>query len=93
MQRYVKDDEWGGSMSAWREMFLFLLFLHADALAFIFFGTSFGLPEFFFLGVLRALAFVQNVLLSALVSRLSPLLLPSWFRGDVLGRMGRRRCD
>ena len=21
------------------------------------------------------------------------LLLPGWFRGDVLGRMGRRRCD
>ena len=49
---------------------LFLLFLHADALAFLFFGPSFGLPEFFL--CLRALAFVQNVLLSALVSRLSP---------------------
>jgi len=23
----------------------------------------------------------------------SSLLLPGWFRGDVLGRMGRRRCD
>ena len=48
-------------------LFLFLLFLHADALAFYF---SFGLPEFFF--CLRALAFVRLVLLSALVSRLSP---------------------
>jgi len=53
-------------------LFLFLLFLHADALVFIFFGTSsFGLPEFFFFWV-RALAFVQHVLLSELVSRLSP---------------------
>ena len=68
---------------------------HVDALAFIFFGPSFGLPEFFFW--LRALAFIQPVLStlrSPCWSRGS-LLHPDlgWFRGDVLGRMGRRRCD
>ena len=51
---------------------LFLSFLHADALAFIFFGTSsFGLPRvlFFSLGTCPR---VLHVLLSVLVSRLSP---------------------
>ena len=53
-------------------LFLFLLFLHADALAFIFFGTSsFGLPEYS-VSLLGTCHRVQHVLLSVLVSRLSP---------------------
>jgi len=51
-------------------LFLFLLFLHADALVFIFFGPSFGSLSSFFWP--RALAFVRPFLLCALVSRLSP---------------------
>ena len=45
-----------------------------------------SLSSFFSLGI-RALAFC-----SPCWSRGS-LLLPGWFRGDVLCRMGRRRCD
>ena len=75
---------------------LFLSFLHADALAFIFFGTSsFGLPEFFFLGI-RALAFVQHVLLSGLRVGLAALscslagfeamFCVAWVGADATGR-------
>ena len=67
-------------------LFLFLLFLHADALAFIFFGTSFGLPEFFFFGYyVPSRSFRMSC--SPRWSRGS-LLLPSWFRGDP----GCRQC-
>ena len=48
-----------------------------------------SLSSFFSLGV-RALAFSMSC--SPCWSRGS-LLLPGWFRGDVLCRMGRRRCD
>ena len=51
-------------------LFLFLLFLHADALVFIFSALLLASLSSFFWP--RALAFVRPVLLSALVSRLSP---------------------
>ena len=51
-------------------LFLFLLFLHADALVFIFSALLLASLSSFFWPL--ALAFVRPVLLSALVSRLSP---------------------
>ena len=79
-------------------LFLFLLFLHADALAFIFFGPSFDLPEFFFFFGLRALAFVQNVLalrvglaaLSCSLAGFEAMFWVEWVGADATGRNNSR---
>ena len=79
-------------------LFLFLLFLHADALAFIFFGPSFGLPEFFFFFGLRALALVQNVLalrvglaaLSCSLAGFEAMFWVEWVGADATGRNNSR---
>jgi len=72
---------------------LFLLFLHADALAFIFFGTSsFSLPVFSFFPI-WARAVVQHGQHSVLVSRLSACSLSGfeafcvkWVGADAICR-------
>jgi len=73
-------------------MFLFLLFLHADALAFILFGTSsFGLPEFFFFLVYvpsRSALRVGLAALSCSLAGFEAMFCVAWVGADATGR-----CD
>ena len=72
-------------------LFLFLLFLHADALAFIFFGTSsFGLPEFFFFLVYvpsRSALRVGLAALSCSLAGFEAMFCVAWVGADATGRL------
>jgi len=54
-----------------------------------FFSPSFGLPEFF----LSTCPCVRSECPCSPRWSRGSLLVPSWFRGDILGRMGRRLRD